>query len=54
MENNKVTKKISEDQTIDYYFLNTEKVIELIKFEIEKEREATEREAKERVSYGFI
>ena len=54
MENNKVTKKISEDQTIDYYFLNTEKVIELIKFEMEKEREATEREAKERVSYGFI
>jgi hypothetical protein len=31
MEKNKVTKKISEDVSIDYYFLNTEKVLELLK-----------------------
>lgn len=31
MEKNKVTKKISEDVYIDYYFLNTEKVLELLK-----------------------
>jgi hypothetical protein len=31
MEKNKVTKKISEDISIDYYFLNTEKVLELLK-----------------------
>jgi len=31
MELKKVTKKISEDVSIDYYFLNTEKVIELLK-----------------------
>lgn len=31
MEKNKVTKKISHDISIDYYFLNTEKVLELLK-----------------------
>jgi hypothetical protein len=31
MEKNKVTKKISQDVSIDYYFLNTEKVLELLK-----------------------
>lgn len=31
LEKNKVTKKISEDLSIDYYFLNTEKVLELLK-----------------------
>jgi len=31
MEKNKVTKKISDDISIDYYFLNTEKVLELLK-----------------------
>jgi len=31
MEKNKVTKKISEEISIDYYFLNTEKVLELLK-----------------------
>ena len=31
MEKNKVTKKISEDVSIDYYFLNTKKVLELLK-----------------------
>jgi len=31
MEEKKVTKKISEDISIDYYFLNTEKVLELLK-----------------------
>ena len=31
MELKKVTKKISKDVYIDYYFLNTEKVIELLK-----------------------
>ena len=31
MEKNKVTKKISEEVSIDYYFLNTEKVLELLK-----------------------
>jgi hypothetical protein len=31
MEKNKVTKKISEDVSIDYYFLNTEKVLQLLK-----------------------
>lgn len=33
MEKNKVTKKISEGVEIDYYFLNTEKVVELIRKE---------------------
>ena len=31
MEKNKVTKKISDEVSIDYYFLNTEKVLELLK-----------------------
>jgi hypothetical protein len=31
MEKNKVTKKISEEVSIDYYFLNTEKVLELLR-----------------------
>jgi len=31
MEKNKVTKKISKEVSIDYYFLNTEKVLELLK-----------------------
>lgn len=31
MEEKKVTKKISEDIYIDYYFLNTEKVLELLR-----------------------
>ena len=31
MEEKKITKKISEDVSIDYYFLNTEKVLELLK-----------------------
>jgi hypothetical protein len=35
MEKIKVTKKISEDISIDYYFLNTEKVLELLKSESE-------------------
>jgi hypothetical protein len=35
MEKNKVTKKISEDISIDFYFLNTEKVLELLKSESE-------------------
>lgn len=39
MEKNKVTKKVSEETTIDYYFLNQEKVIELIKNFSYSERE---------------
>jgi hypothetical protein len=31
LEEKKVTKKISEDISIDYYFLNNEKVMDLIK-----------------------
>jgi hypothetical protein len=31
MEEKKVTKKISEDVSIDYYFLNTEKVMNCLK-----------------------
>ena len=31
LEEKKVTKKISEESSIDYYFLNQEKVMELIK-----------------------
>jgi len=33
MEKNKVTKKVDEGVEIDYYFLNTEKVVELIRKE---------------------
>lgn len=35
MEKNKITKKVSEGVEVDYYFLNTEKVIELIKKEVD-------------------
>jgi len=35
MEEKKVTKKISDEISIDYYFLNTEKVLELLKSERE-------------------
>jgi hypothetical protein len=35
MEKNKITKKVAEGVEIDYYFLNTEKVIELIKKEVD-------------------
>ena len=35
MEKNKVTKKVAEGVEVDYYFLNTEKVIELIKKEVD-------------------
>jgi hypothetical protein len=47
LEEKKVTKKISEDLTIDYYFLNSEKVIEIIDQE-EKLR------SKEAEYIGFI
>ena len=54
MEKNKVTKKVSEDTTIDYYFLNQQKVIELIKeFKKAKEKEDSEKEY-ERETIGFI
>lgn len=33
MEKNKITKKVAEGVEIDYYFLNTEKVVELIRKE---------------------
>jgi hypothetical protein len=35
MEKSKVTKKVAEGVEVDYYFLNTEKVIELIKKEVD-------------------
>lgn len=35
MEKNKITKKVAEGVQVDYYFLNTEKVIELIKKEVD-------------------
>jgi hypothetical protein len=35
MEKNKITKKVAEGVEVDYYFLNTEKVIELIKKEVD-------------------
>lgn len=35
MEKNKITKKVSEGVEVDYYFLNTEKVMELIKKEVD-------------------
>ena len=35
MEKNKITKKVAEGVEVDYYFLNTEKVMELIKKEID-------------------
>jgi hypothetical protein len=40
LEEKKVTKKISEDISIDYYFLNQEKVMELIKKADDLKREA--------------
>ena len=40
LEEKKVTKKISEDISIDYYFLNQEKVMELIKKSDDLKREA--------------
>jgi hypothetical protein len=54
LENTKVTKKISEEISIDYYFLNSEKVIEFLKIKEKEEREAKEREAKAREAFGFI
>jgi hypothetical protein len=54
LENTKVTKKISEEISIDYYFLNSEKVIEFLKIKEKEEREAQEREAKAREAIGFI
>jgi hypothetical protein len=50
LEEKKVTKKISEEISIDYYFLDNKKVMELIKFEMEKQKE---REAKEREALGL-
>lgn len=47
LEKSKVTKKFSEDISIDYYFLDSKKVFDLIKSE-------REREAKEREAIGFI
>ena len=35
MEKNKITKKVAEGVEVDYYFLNTEKVMELIKKEVD-------------------
>jgi hypothetical protein len=35
MGKNKITKKVAEGVEVDYYFLNTEKVIELIKKEVD-------------------
>ena len=40
LEEKKVTKKISEDISIDYYFLNQEKVMDLIKKSDDLKREA--------------
>jgi len=40
LEENKVVKKISEDLSIDYYFLNNEKVMNLIKNADDLKREA--------------
>ena len=51
LEEKKVTKKISEDISIDYYFLDNKKVMELIETEMKKQKE---REAKEREAIGFI
>jgi hypothetical protein len=53
LENTKVTKKISEEISIDYYFLNSEKVIDFLKIKEKEEREAEEREAKEREALGL-
>jgi len=53
LEKTKVTKKISEEISIDYYFLNSEKVIEFLKIKEKEEREAQEREAKAREALGL-
>ncbi len=53
LENTKVTKKISDEISIDYYFLNSEKVIDFLKIKEKEEREAEEREAKEREALGL-
>jgi hypothetical protein len=53
LENTKVIKKISEEISIDYYFLNSEKVIDFLKIKEKEEREAEEREAKEREALGL-
>ena len=50
LEEKKVVKKISEDVSIDYYFLDNKKVMELIKKEMAKQEE---REAKEREALGL-
>ena len=50
LEEKKVTKKISEDISIDYYFLDNKKVMELIENEMKKQEE---REAKEREALGL-
>ena len=50
LEEKKVVKKISVDVSIDYYFLDNKKVMELIKTEMEKQEE---REAKEREALGL-
>jgi hypothetical protein len=50
LEQNKVVKKISEDISIDYYFLDNKKVMKLIETEMKKQEE---REAKEREALGL-
>ena len=50
LEEKKVVKKISEDVSIDYYFLDNKKVMELIENEMKKQEE---REAKEREALGL-
>ena len=50
LEEKKVVKKISEDISIDYYFLDNKKVMKLIKTEMEKQKE---REAKESEALGL-
>jgi hypothetical protein len=54
LEQTKVTKKISEEISIDYYFLNSEKVIEFLKIQEKEQSEEEEREAKRREAFGFI
>jgi len=54
LEKTKVTKIISEEISIDYYFLNSEKVIEFLKIQEKEQKEIEEREAKEREAIGFI
>jgi hypothetical protein len=54
LEKTKVTKIISKEISIDYYFLNSEKVIEFLKIQEKEQKEIEEREAKEREAIGFI